>query len=248
MAPDIFELAPDFDTRTPSDRISIVGWYLHERKGLETFDGPTLRATFKEMHAEPPPVSVYLPRMAAKRPPIMVKQGGGYRLAGPVRRSLSEQLGSSQSSVSISALLKALPDRIPTLSERVFLQETLACYKAGAFRAATVMAWNLAYDHLMRWMVADQRRLDEFNSSLAARFPKKAIVVKVATDLSELKESEVIDVLKSARLVTKNVADLLREKLIRRNAAAHPSDLVVSQHQADDTISDLVINVVLAIS
>jgi hypothetical protein len=36
-------------------------------------------------------------------------------------------------------------------------------------------------------------------------------------------------------------------KLERRNIAAHPSQVVIVQHQADDLITDLVNNVVLAL-
>jgi hypothetical protein len=35
----------------------------------------------------------------------------------------------------------------------------------------------------------------------------------------------------------------LREKLKRRNAAAHPSLVVITQAQADDVVTDLVNNV-----
>jgi hypothetical protein len=39
--------------------------------------------------------------------------------------------------------------------------------------------------------------------------------------------------------------EVLREKLDRRNIAAHPSSVVVQQSQADEVIIDLVNNVVL---
>jgi len=53
-----------------------------------------------------------------------------------------------------------------------------------------------------------------------------------------------------------NVADtfnsvifrILKKELDRRNIAAHPSDVIISQHQADDMVSELVNNVVLALT
>lgn len=47
-----------------------------------------------------------------------------------------------------------------------------------------------------------------------------------------------------AKLISKNIADIMREKLKRRNAAAHPSNVTFTQAQADDTITDLVHNVI----
>ena len=40
---------------------------------------------------------------------------------------------------------------------------------------------------------------------------------------------------------------MLKAKLDRRNTAAHPSNLIIMQPQADDMISDLVNNVILAL-
>ena len=50
------------------------------------------------------------------------------------------------------------------------------------------------------------------------------------------------------RLPGENVVEILEAKLKRRNTVAHPSTIVVTQAQADDAITDLVNNVVLALS
>jgi hypothetical protein len=62
------------------------------------------------------------------------------------------------------------------------------------------------------------------------------------------KESEVIAVFRTGRLLSKNVVEILEAKLKRRNTVAHPSIIVVTQAQADDAITDLVNNVVLALA
>lgn len=67
-------------------------------------------------------------------------------------------------------------------------------------------------------------------------------------DFEELKESEVIEVCNSAGLVSGNIIRILREKLGKRNMAAHPSSVLVVQSQADDVVTDLVNNVVLALT
>lgn len=131
--------------------------------------------------------------------------------------------------------------------ERAFLLEALNCYKVRAYRAATVMAWNLAFDHVRRWVLKDAARLIAFNNSVAAKYPKKGLSISVVEHFEDLKESEVLETLKHAGLVSDNIFGILKEKLNKRNRAAHPSNVEVTQHQADDSITDLVNNVVLAL-
>lgn len=109
------------------------------------------------------------------------------------------------------------------------------------------MAWNLAYDHLMEWILADASRVDKFNAAITKRFPKSTVTIAVRDDFEELKESEVIAVCRTARLMSKNIIEILDAKLKRRNTVAHPSAIVVTQAQADDAITDLVNNVVLSL-
>jgi hypothetical protein len=48
-------------------------------------------------------------------------------------------------------------------------------------------------------------------------------------------------------VISKNTTEILREKLKKRNMAAHPSQVTIQQSQADDVITDLVNNVVLTL-
>jgi hypothetical protein len=63
----------------------------------------------------------------------------------------------------------------------------------------------------------------------------------------EFKEAEIIEVCNTAQTVNGNIIKILKEKLVKRNIAAHPSSVVVVQSQADDVVTDLVNNVVLAL-
>jgi hypothetical protein len=130
------------------------------------------------------------------------------------------------------------------------LDESLKCYKAGAFRAAIVMCWNLAYDHLLSYVL--HHRLADFNSQWPISFPKKHAqsrisAIAIRDDFSELKESEVLMVCKSAAIISGDVYKILHEKLDRRNSAAHPSGVRIEQLQAESFIDDIVKNVVLKI-
>jgi hypothetical protein len=49
-------------------------------------------------------------------------------------------------------------------------------------------------------------------------------------------------------LISGSITKILREKLGKRNTAAHPSSVVVVQAQADDVVTDVVNNVVIALT
>lgn len=243
---DFFEAQKRFAGLSHSDQIIRTGWYIHEELKIDRFDTTRINALFKEIHVPPPPSSVYLPRLAGRRPAQVLRDRRGYCLEGKTRRSLSEQLGQHPTTVMVSQLLQELANRVTDPVERIYLEETMRCYKAAAFRAAIVMAWNLAFDHLRRWLFSDPSRVDLFNAALATRYPKLGISVKQSGDLDDIKESIVIDGLQTAKLISKDIEQMLREKLRKRNSAAHPSSIQISQPQADDVITDLTQNLILA--
>jgi hypothetical protein len=64
-------------------------------------------------------------------------------------------------------------------------------------------------------------------------------------DFELIAESKVVEVCSSAGIISDSVNKVMKEKLTRRNLAAHPSGIAVSQSTAEDCITDLVNNVVL---
>lgn len=236
---------PGFYRKSAVEQVLAFAWFAEVSLGRSAFDGAFMRQCFKEAAIEPPNMSMYLPRMLAKRPPQLVKEKGGYRLDRTVKRTLDARLGGNPTTVAVAKALTDLPARLPDLAEKEFLTEALNCYRAHAFRAAIIMVWNLAYDHLARWVMADPARLQQFNAGLAAKYSKKGLVVVRAEDLDELKEFEFIQAARECKLLDKHTFQILEEKLRRRNMAAHPSRVAITQHQADDMITDLVANVVL---
>jgi hypothetical protein len=237
---------PNFGGHTHTEKIKLLGWYMHTQEQRERFNQAEIRRCYDVLHLSPPELSTYFRRMVGRKPPELLKDTRGYRLEGNTRRKLDARFGVNSTTYAISKLLNDLPTQIPTLEERVFLSEALACYKVGAFRAAIVMTWNLAFDHLTSWILADPVRLAAYNTHIGVRYPKrKGFSVTRLEDFEEFKESEVIEICNTASLFSRNIVKILQEKLVRRNIAAHPSRVSVTQHQADDAITDLVTNVVL---
>ncbi|MGQ2958445.1 MAG: hypothetical protein ACT6QT_07900 [Sphingopyxis sp.] len=242
------ERVDGFAQLSPTDKICHAAWYLHTIRGDSQITTSSVNACFDEIHSLPPHTAVYLKRMSERKPPLMIKSKSGYRLENSPRRKIEERYGQKRSNLIIPNLLSNLSSKIPSTNERVFLEETLRCYSVSAFRATIVMAWNLAFDHLQNWILSDPSRASAFNTSLSVKYPKKNLTIKNLDDISELKEFETIETCYHAKIISKNVSEILKEKLKRRNAAAHPSGVVITQAQADDVITDLVNNVVLKIA
>lgn len=237
-----------FYGKTAVEQLLILAWYAEARQQRAGFDGAQMRQCFRDAGIDAPDMSIYLPRLAAKKPPQLVKERGGYRLSATVRRELDKRLGGDPTVIAVAKALTDLPAKLPDLAERAFLSEALSCYKVKAYRATIVMTWNLAYDHVVQWIFADAARLQAFNGGVASKYPKKNLIFVKVEDLDELKESEVLEVLRVSRLLDKNRIQILKDKLNRRNMAAHPSRLTFTQHQADDMITDLVSNVILPLA
>lgn len=246
MSPeDFYESQGRFAGVSVTDQLSRITWYFHKFQNRDRVDSQLINGYYRQLHLSPPQSSVYLPRMAERKPAILLKDRRGYYLEGKARRQIDDLLGSSPATVMVTKLLSDIVAKVGNEDERVFLDETIRCYKASAFRAVIVMAWNLAFDHLRSWAFSDTDRIDAMNIALQKRYPKLNVILKGVDDFDEIKESQVIDVLYTAKLITKNTDGMLREKLRKRNMAAHPSSIKITQAQADDVVIDLINNIVL---
>ncbi|MDX6462539.1 MAG: hypothetical protein QOE55_6236 [Acidobacteriaceae bacterium] len=248
---DLIDQVGGFDTTTPREQIKLFAWWLHVHNGKELFGPAEVRTCYAKLHVnEPPALATYLTRMADARPADLLREKGKYKLARQARNELDKSYATHQSIVQVSKLLAELPDKVPDVAEKVFLIEAIDCYRVRAYRACIVMTWNLAFNHLLNWILKDAGRLAAFNDAIPKRYQKRVGVVMKSYDdfFEEFNESEVIEVCNTAATVNSNIIKILKEKLVKRNIAAHPSSIVVVQSQADDVVTDLVNNVVVALA
>jgi hypothetical protein len=242
---------PSFGSWSHVERIKLFAWNLHTHAGLDCFTASDLKHCYEELHMEEPSsISPFLLSMEKKKPKEIIKKPGGYELEMRIREALGRKYGSRTITVQVTDLLAKLPSSVPDLAERTFLDEALVCFKHGAFRAAIVMAWNLAYHHLCDHVL--KKELARFNAQWPLVFQghhKKGIkaVAKMEDFSDELKESEVVEICRSAGIISKDVHKILKAKLDRRNSAAHPSTVKIDQLQAEEFIDDIVKNVVLSL-
>lgn len=235
-----------------ADRIRFFAWFIYRNQGREVFTSSDIARCFHELSLQKPSnISAFLAQMSEGKAKQLLRGRDGYRLEMVQLERLDSKFGARSITIEITKLLEELPNRVPNVAEREFLKEALICYRHGAFRAAIVMSWNLAFDHLLHFVL--KHHLSAFNSQWPKNFPKqnqKARVQQIATrdDFSELKESEVLTICKSAAIITPDLSRILDEKLGKRNSAAHPSTVTIGQIQAEGVIDDLVNNVVLKLN
>jgi hypothetical protein len=246
---DLVARIPGFYSWGHPEKIRFFGWYLHTFEKKERFVAADIRRCYETLPDDQPSnVNPYLAALVGKKPKQALKDTRGYQLVHGVRKEYDKLYGQREIAVQTTKLLEELPAKVPNVAERDFLGEALICYRNGAFRAAIVMTWNLAYSHLLEFILA--HHLAGFNTKYQTNYPgkwPKAKAVPIATfdDFSvDLKESEVLAIAKSANAISNDVFKVLESKLGRRNSAAHPSSVAIGQLQAEELINDLVTNVV----
>jgi hypothetical protein len=231
-----------------ADKIKLFAWHLHAHKKLSAFQPEHLSECFAILSLAPPSaVRPFLVAMSQKSPPEVIKGKQGYFLELRVRQHFEAKYGQRNSTIQVDALLSGLPDKIPSLKEKAYLEEALICFRHKAIRAAIVMTWNVAFDHLLTFLL--DKHLTAFNGQLPKSFPKADILaITKRDDFLSLKESQVLQVAKTANIISPNLHKIFKEKLDRRNMAAHPSDIDLGQLTAEEFIKDLVENAILKLS
>jgi len=242
---DFIKAIPRFSSLAYAEKIKIFAWYLHRHRGLVTISPSSVSACFDELVLEKPTaITPFFTSIIKRRPGVMLRRGSEYSLERRVLDEYDKRYGQRETTVAVDRLLTALSDSLADGVEKAYLDEALVCFRHGAFRASIVMTWNLAYDHLCQYTLS--KHLSDFNAQLPKTCPKADISsVSKRDDFTELKESQVLQVCKSANIVTSSLHKVLKEKLDKRNIAAHPSGISMSRLTAEEYISDLTKNVLL---
>lgn len=238
---------PRFNEWTHPAKLRLFGWYLHSQRSMDRFEVSDIRGCYDALSMERPSnISQSLASLSQKVSREILRDGRGWYLERKIRGGLDFKYGQRAATVQVHKLLQELPGKLANTAERAYLDEALICFTHRAYRAAVVMSWNLAFDHLCEHIL--RHRLADFNLSLPIRFPKAEINKLVSRDdLTQLKESQVIEVCRTADITPPNVHRILKEKLDKRNLAAHPSGIGFNQLQVEEYISDLIQNVVLKV-
>lgn len=181
----------------------------------------------------------------AKGKYVKVKSGG-YRLTRAKFDEIDKIVKQEPTKVAVSSQLTDLIEQVEDSSEKSFLVEAINCYRIEAYRGFIIMVWIVVIDHLQRYIFANH--LPDFNVALSKSPDKKVKKIVNYDDFSDLPENKLIELARSAGVITNDVRKLLDEKLGTRNSAAHPSGIKISGHKATEFAIDVVDNVLLKFS
>lgn len=232
----------DFEKLSVADKILAIGYFLNTIQGKEKFKTLDINSRFDELHIKRPANASSQIKALTKNSRLLGTTNSGFRLSSNARTKIAAMLPPSSASVKIQDQLKALESSIADPLQRIFLHEANVCFTHGAYRAAIVMTWNLAYHHLCTYIHTDH--LAAYNHRLPIQFKGEKPVTKF-TDFEDTKESIVIAVAKGAGIISNTTAKILKAKLDIRNMAAHPSSTTILSITAEEVILDLVQNILL---
>jgi hypothetical protein len=235
----------DFGSLNHVERIRFFAWHVQTQEKRDVFTAADIRRGYERCDLQlPSAIGPFLNDLHKRKE--LIRTPNGFRLERQAREALDTRYNRylrTPSAVHVDELLAGLPATLHDTAERAYLDEALVCYRNGAFRAAIVMTWNVAYDHLCQYVLTTN--LSEFNAQLPRSFPRADLqIIKKRDDFTELKESQVLQVCKSAGIISGPVYDVAKEKLTRRNIAAHPSGVHILQPTAEEFIKDIVVNVI----
>jgi len=206
---------------------------------------------YNTLHLGIPPGSLgpYFSTLAKKNGGLL-KNTQGYRLEGTTRAAMQLKYGKAASTAHANAALTALAAKLPSVAEKEYFREVLISHDGGAFRAAVVMTWNVAYSHLCDHVLAN--RSADFHARWTIKMPgmhkNKPLTIANMDDINNLlKESQLLEICRDASIITTNVFNVMDGVLKKRNAYAHPSTAVIDQLQTDAYIADLINNAILKI-
>jgi hypothetical protein len=229
---------PELDTATHAVKIKILGFYLQENSPEGTFTTNSLQKIYDELDfVSPANFSVFLSQLVKRE--TVIRRRSGYRLSKPAADEIQAKLGNLPL-VSISSELTRLPALLQGV-ETAFLQEAIDCLRVNAWRASIILTWILTIDHLEQHVLS--KHLQAFNAALAKNNRYTDLTVVAKKDFEDIKESDFIELMRSAGVITNDQRKLLDEKLGVRNSCAHPSNMTFTQSKVTSFLEDIVYNV-----
>jgi len=230
-------------------------YYLRQEEGKLEFKPIDIKTCFENAHLKSPTqVARVLSQLTQGHNAPFIKNSsrGVYSLSLFGLREVQDALASTPSTpAGLSNFLEtALPylqrtaAKVTDENKRKFLAEAMACLGVQAKRATIVMTWLVTLDHLYDFILT--KKLSEFNTALGRRsdrFSTKVITLK--DDFSDIPENILIEVMRSANIISNDVRKILDEKLGTRNSCAHPSAIEIHDSKVINFIEDLVDNVIV---
>lgn len=234
----------EFATWSTTKQVDYIAYYLLIQSNTEFVTVAEIEECLSLLDLRPySRLAVHLSEEVKKKGGRYIKHQKGYRLERLAFDEIRLVVDAEPKRVQVAKHLLDLIPKVSDSQEKSFLEEAIRSYRVESYRAAIIMIWVLTMDHLQRFTFGN--KLTEFNVSLCAHSDKKMKPIINYDDFSELKESRIIELMRSANIISNDVRKILDEKLGIRNSAGHPSGVSISAHKTTEFALDLIENVLL---
>lgn len=241
---DFIDLVEDFDNLSQIEQVKYVSYFYTVLTGKEEFTSTIIGDVFtKEKLYRPPNVTDCLNKLANRRPLILLKKGNLYSFQRTQKRAFDDIYLSKKHVREISETMRGLLSKVNSIAQKSFLEEAISCFEIKCYRSSIVMTWLLTMDTLYEFTLNNS--LNAFNSAIQSHGKYKKIVVTKKDDFADIKESDFIELLRVAKIISNDVRKILDEKLNFRNTAAHPNTIVIKESKAISFIEDLTENILI---
>ena len=160
-----------------------------------------------------------------------------------LQKETEEKLMLELLSHDVTPHLRDLPNRVDlNETQQTLHAEVCRCIETGAYRAAVVMAWNLAYDFIRQWVFDNE--LDKFNQTLTTKYAQEH--PNALQDYEEfftrdrLGEYIVLHTAREAGIIGGRLFDKLVHYLRERNKYAHANSAVATKSKTNSYIECLI--------
>lgn len=232
-----------FNSAKHPQKIIIFGYYVTKIANKPYFDQKLIRQCY-ELLDDSLPVNVTDSLNKLKDNGKLVVANGGYRIAKSEADELDKFLLQSKPTASASHELEKLRKKLVNINNE-FVNEALECFRVKAWHAIVVLVWIITIDHLQDYII--KKNLIEFNRVLQQNGYYKNITISKKEDFEDIKDSDLIVVLRTLGWITGGQMKILEGKLNFRNSYAHPSTLILTESMTVSFVEDLMLNVVLKI-
>jgi hypothetical protein len=241
-------MVTNFNKMKQSEMIDCFAYFYIEILKKERFNWKDINDCFLKLSIQPySNINQYLTKgstkTSGKKIQKFIKAGNEYSLTRQFSNVVKDLVVVDAPKVEISNTLRSLAPKLNSASERDYLEEAIKTFEVEAYRAAIIMVWLLAIDHLYQYILADKTRTAAFVAALRGMNNKTNIHSK--DDFGELKESMFLMACKNSGSISHDVWKILDVKLGIRNSFAHPSTIHLPKSKALEFIEDIVNNVIL---
>ncbi|MBB6329830.1 hypothetical protein HNP24_000780 [Chryseobacterium sediminis] len=239
----LIEKTESFSGLSHKEQIKRMSYFYCLINNVESFTAKEIREEFlNQKLIVPSGISSLIPQLARQKPISFIKSKTGYSLHRNFKKELDLIYNNDKHEIEVSQKLRDLLSRVNSKEQRDFLDESIKCFEVKAFRAAVLMTWLLAIDVLYENIL--KNNLATFNNAIQLHGKYKKIVISKKDDFSDIKESDFIELLRVAKLISNDVRKILDEKLGIRNSAAHPNSIIFDELKCMSYLKDLIINVI----